>query len=174
MFSSYNGQFLTPGMGLETYSVEHDNSDLFYGQNPWVHIFYLSHAVISGAARDAGNTPDPAVLRPGLVMGQISASGKWKQFDSAAVDGSEVARGILLVLGLNTQSSGANADRFMAHIVVRGNLNPEAACLASSSAYGLARSGTGLTVRKHLMYSIHWSDDFINELTDPIATRPYG
>lgn len=175
MFAPYQAMNLVPGMGSEVYTAEHDNADLFYGQNPWAAgAMYLNYAVIDGAALDAGNTVSTTVLRPGLVMGQITASGKWKQFDSAAVDGSEVARGILNYLGLNTQSDGANADRFLATIIVRGVLNPEAVCLASSSSYGLARSSTGLTVRKHLMYSITFSDDFIQELTDPIATRPYG
>lgn len=170
----FNGMNLTPGMGVEAYTTEHDNSDMFYGQNPWTHIVYLTYAVIAGTARDAGNTPDPTVLRPGLVMGQISASGKWAQFDAGASDGTQVARGILNYLGLNVQNLGANADRFLATIVVGGYINPEAVCLEDSSAYGLARSGDGLTVRKHLMYSITFSDDFIQELTDPIATRPYG
>lgn len=171
MFSPYSGMNLTPGMGSEVYTAEHDNAGLFYGPNPWVHVMYLTHCVIDGAARDAGNTPDTSVLRPGLVMGKITATGKWAQFNSAAVDGTQYARGILNVLGLATQNDGGNADRFLASIVVKGVLNPEAVCLASSSAYGLARASTGLTVRKHLMYSIIFSDDFEQDLTVPLSGR---
>lgn len=171
MLAPYMGLALVPGMGAAAYSAEHDLSDVVYG--PLWNCMYLNYAVVSGAARDAGNTNNTTVLRPGLVMGVITASGKWAQFDASAVDGTEVARGILLQFGLNTQSDGADADRFLATILVRGVCNPSGVCLASG-AYGLARSSTGLTVRKHLMYSITFSDDFIQELTDPIATRPYG
>jgi hypothetical protein len=50
--------------------------------------------VLDAAARDAGNTPD-TTLRKGLVLGKVSASGKYKEYDPSAGDGTETARVIL-------------------------------------------------------------------------------
>jgi hypothetical protein len=50
--------------------------------------------VIAAAAVDAENTPT-TTLRKGLVLGKISESGKYKEYDAEAEDGSEVARVIL-------------------------------------------------------------------------------
>ena len=50
---------------------------------------------IVSTAVDSGNTPTTN-LRAGLVMGKITASGKLKQWDPTAVDGSEVVAGVLL------------------------------------------------------------------------------
>ena len=49
---------------------------------------------IDKAARDASNTPT-TTLRKGLVMGKITATGKYAQYDDAAQDGTQVARCIL-------------------------------------------------------------------------------
>ncbi len=50
---------------------------------------------VSSAARDAGNTGETTTLRPGLVLGLITASGLYKEYDPYASDGSETAKGIL-------------------------------------------------------------------------------
>jgi hypothetical protein len=49
------------------------------------------------AARDAlgGHTPT-TTLRSGLVMGLVTATKKWKEYDDADADGTQVARGVLL------------------------------------------------------------------------------
>jgi hypothetical protein len=51
-------------------------------------------AQISSAAVDPTNTPT-TTLRPGLVMGVITASGLWTNYSATATDGSQVAQGIL-------------------------------------------------------------------------------
>lgn len=62
--------------------------------------FRLSdHAILTGitiasTARDSGNTPT-TTLRRGLVMGKITSSGKYAQYNDAATDGTGVAAGIL-------------------------------------------------------------------------------
>jgi len=49
---------------------------------------------IDKAARDAGSTPT-TTLRKGLVMGKITETGKYAQYNDAANDGTQVARCIL-------------------------------------------------------------------------------
>lgn len=50
---------------------------------------------IVSTAVDATNTPTTD-LRAGLVLGKVTSSGLWKQYDPAATDGSQQARGVLL------------------------------------------------------------------------------
>lgn len=59
--------------------------------------FEQKGVAIDPAARDAagGHTPT-TTLRSGLVMGLVTATKKWKEYDNADADGTEVARGILL------------------------------------------------------------------------------
>lgn len=76
----------------------------------------FANAVISGAARDTGNTPTTE-LRPGLVLGQILSTGKYTAYSPSATDGSEVASAVLLE-GLRVQSfEGTDVDRFYAVLV---------------------------------------------------------
>ena len=46
-------------------------------------------------ARDPNSPNSTSVLRAGLVLGKVTASSKYKQYDNAAADGSEVAAGFL-------------------------------------------------------------------------------
>lgn len=50
--------------------------------------------VLDAAARDSGNSPT-TTLRKGLVLGKVTTSGKYKEYDSGASDGTETARVIL-------------------------------------------------------------------------------
>ena len=55
----------------------------------------IAGALISGAARDTGNTPTYE-LRPGLLLGQILATGLYTNYSPTATDGSEVASAVLM------------------------------------------------------------------------------
>ena len=50
---------------------------------------------LASSAVDAGNTPT-TTLRKGLVLGKITATGKYKEYDPSASDGSETAALILV------------------------------------------------------------------------------
>lgn len=69
-------------------------------------------AQVSGAARDAGNTPT-TVLRPGLLLGRIAASGLWKEYSATATDGSNYVEGVLMTGVRATDLDGNNANRFV-------------------------------------------------------------
>lgn len=66
--------------------------------------------VIAAATVDSGNTPT-TLLRPGLVLGKITASGKYTQFSATATDGSQVAVGILPIGLRMTDIDGVTGDR---------------------------------------------------------------
>lgn len=166
----YQGSQLIPGMGSPSYSVESDLSGLIYG--PPHLCLYVTYAVVSGAARDAGNTGNTTVLRPNLIMAQITATGKWIQYTPGASDGSEIPRGILTEFGLNTQMDGADTDRFLATIMVKGNINPEVLCLASTATPGIDKATPShIDVREAFALNFMFSDDFMNLTAWPLGSR---
>jgi len=79
---------------------------------------------VDNSARDSGNTPT-TTLRPGLVMGKITASGKYAQYDDIAADGTEDAVGILKDQVKVVDSDG-NASDAAAVIVIHGRVDESA------------------------------------------------
>jgi len=73
------------------------------------------NVVIASTARDNGST----TLRKGLVMGKITASGKFAQYDDNAADGTETAVGILLE-DVNLLDEGGTARDARGTLVVHG------------------------------------------------------
>lgn len=170
VLAPYTGMGIIPGMGSPVYSVEHDIQGMIYGSPH--HCVFVTHALISGASRDTGNTDDTTVLRPGLIMARLTATQKYVPFATGGSDGSEQPIGILTILGLNTQMDGANTDRFLATIMVGGNVNPEALCIASTAAYGLDKSTAAhVIVRKAFKYNFRFSDDFPNYTAEALSAR---
>ena len=78
--------------------------------------------VLSGAARDVGNTSQTSMLRPGLLMGKITASKLYKEYNALGTDGSEVLAGVLLYDQKMTLSTGSLDRDRMGWLMVGGNL----------------------------------------------------
>lgn len=101
---------IVPGMttSRETYEASFQWGSQFQG--------VFANALIDGSTTDSGNSPTYE-LRPGLLLGQITATGKYTDYDKTASDGSEVASAVLLE-GLRMQDfSGNSVDRFYAVLV---------------------------------------------------------
>ena len=101
---------IVPGLttSRESYEAEFRWGSQFQG--------VFANGLIDGAARDSGNSPTYE-LRPGLLLGQVISTGKYKQYSPTATDGSEVAAAVLIE-GLRVQDfSGTDTDRFYAVLV---------------------------------------------------------
>ena len=171
MLGSYDGYALIPGMGVDQFVAEHDLAGLFYGSPHTAEL--LQSAVIAGDARDAGNTGNTEVIRPGVIMARRSTDLKWVPYVNGGANETNIARGVMLTMGLNTQLNGADADRFLASIIVIGNLNPEACFIAANTAAGIgSTAGNGLEVRRALAYNIRFSDDPGCLIGIPFGNRP--
>jgi hypothetical protein len=110
------GGFGIPGMGSLELSTPREL--LWGGDNRSVQALWIN-ALLSGAARDDGNDPT-TVLRSGLVLGKITASGKLIEWVPTATDGSQNIAGVLDVSNLKaTDYNASNADRWL-RILVRG------------------------------------------------------
>ncbi len=98
---------IVPGMtaSRETYEAEFRWGSGFQG--------IFTNALIDGSSVDTGNTPT-FELRPGLLLGQVLATNKWKPYAPTASDGTEVAAGILIEALRMQDFSGNNVDRFYA------------------------------------------------------------
>lgn len=79
--------------------------------------------LIVSTAIDAGASPT-TVLRSGLVMGKVTASGKWAEYDITQTDGREVARGILEgTVNMLNSTTGAVEDKHGGpHEIIIGGL----------------------------------------------------
>jgi hypothetical protein len=110
------GGFGTPGMGSLELSTPREL--LWGGDNRSIMALWIN-AQVSGATRDAGNTPT-TVLRGGLVLGKITSSKKMVQWVPTATDGSQDIAGILDVSNLKaTDYNASDADRWL-RVLVRG------------------------------------------------------
>lgn len=101
---------IVPGLttSRETYENEFRWGSQFQG--------VFANGLIDGNTIDSGNTPT-FELRPGLVLGQVLSTGKYKQYSPTATDGSEVAAAVL-VEGLRMLDfSNVATDRFYAVLV---------------------------------------------------------
>lgn len=77
----------------------------------------ITGGYIDAGATDPNNTPT-FELRPGLVMGQKTATGTWTNYSPTATDGSEVATGVNIT-GIRMQDilTGAGVARFYGILV---------------------------------------------------------
>lgn len=101
---------IVPGLttSRETYEAEFRWGSQFQG--------VFANALIDGASVDTGNTPT-FELRPGLLLGQNITTGKYKAYNPAATDGTEVAAAVLIE-GLRMLDFSNNpVDRFYAVLV---------------------------------------------------------
>jgi len=87
------------------------------------------NVVIASTARDGTST----TLRKGLVMGKITASGKYAEYDDGASDGTETAVGILLE-DVNLLDENGTARDAAGVLVVHGIVD-------NSKLYGIDANG---------------------------------
>lgn len=146
------GGFGTPGMGSLELSTPREL--LWGGDNRSIQALWIN-SVISGVTRDAGNTPD-TVLRGGLVLGKITASGKMKQWIPTATDGSENIGGILDVSNLKaTDYNASDSDRWL-RVLVRGPVVASQLLLQGAALVGHA---TEYMARRQMVQSGFIFDD---------------
>jgi len=114
-------------------------------------------SIIDGSARDAGNTGYTDVLRPGLLLGRITASGKLKEWTPAATDGTENLYGIL---GFSQKMSrmGANADRWIGWVYAWGFLKADRIYIPGSTSPGISGNANEHRVRTQLGKRFTFSD----------------
>lgn len=101
---------IVPGLttSRETYEAEFRWGSEFQG--------VFSNGLIDGSTTDSGNSPTYE-LRPGLLLGQVITTGKYKNYSPTATDGTEVATAVLIEALRMQDFSGTATDRFYAVLV---------------------------------------------------------
>lgn len=116
-------------------------------QRPFVKQLVMSKTVtIVSTALDAGNTGQTHILREGLALGRVTASGKYKEYNAAGGDGSEDCDAILLhQVDLKNGDPGASATDHEAVVMVCGVAVSDTVLLYDAAAAAdLAKAGSGL------------------------------
>jgi len=97
-----------PGYTDERFSNERDVMAMLFAPET---VQRISVQIVS-TATDAGNSPT-TVLRPGLILGRITSSGKYTTWSASATDGSQVAECVLLEeVNMLDPATAAAADRY--------------------------------------------------------------
>lgn len=128
-FPGYTGMFQIPSMNAVLEGVENQPWFGRIEQQVWL------PDTISGAARDAGNTVS-TLLRPGLLLGKVTASGLLKEWNPACADGTQ---NIFGVLGgtVHAQQSGSDQQRYVGFVMVSGNLYSDRIIIPGNAAEGI-------------------------------------
>jgi len=95
---------------------------------------------------DAGNTGQTHILRAGLPVGEITATGKFAHYASGASDGTETGDYILLEqVDLKDGDPGATAADHVAHVLVIGSVVAGEVLLQDAALIAdLTKAGGGL------------------------------
>ena len=151
MSFEYTGAYAVPG--------QHAKIETFENQFWWDRFEnqIWTGLVIDGASRDAGNTSYTTVLRPGLLLGRVTATDKIKEWNPTASDGTEQ---IYAVLGssLNSQRLGANQDRFLGNMMVGGFLKADRLLNPGSTTLGIDGNASEFLIRAQLFPRFQTSD----------------
>lgn len=123
-----------PGVGSERATSE---SELLWGADHARNGALWLSKVISGAARDAGNTPT-TILRPGLLMGVVTSSGELEEWDADAADGTQDIAGILDVELRAQDFDATNQDRVFRALVARAPIKARKLLIEGSAFIGHA------------------------------------
>jgi hypothetical protein len=125
------GGFATPGQGAAVFTTEREIVAQGFDANQLV----FKSAIISGATRDAGNTPT-TVLRPGLLLGRLDSGSEYEEWDADAADGTQNI-GAVLWKELRAQDFDANnTDRAFTVLVGRGVLQASKLLIQGSALIG--------------------------------------
>lgn len=156
---NFDAHYSTPGMGAVAEIVEAPTGMKWGKPHPlqWL------PARISGAARDAGNTGYTTVLRPGLLLGTIAATGLMKQWDPTAIDGSHKISGVL-PFALPVTQSGTDTERFIS-VVAGGSIVERGLAIASSTSWGIDGHAEEYNIRSQMTPGFVFDDDPMHALT---------
>lgn len=133
------GSFGIPGHTEARYSQDRE---ILWG-SPQERQVLRTGAVIDSTAVDAGSSPT-TVLRRGLLLGKVTATGNLKQYDSAAVDGTEDVYGVLDVELNMLDNLGQAIDRD-APVIVNAPLKSEMLLIKGAAFIGHADQAAATT-----------------------------
>ena len=153
MTLEYNGQDLVPGMGAVLETVERQ---VWWNRHE---LQWWTGGIISAAAVDSGHTSNTTQLRPGLILGMITATKRLVQWDPTASDGTQAIHSIFAG-NLELQQYGTAAERFTGQqLIVGGGLKAADIIVPGQTTYGLSGQDYEFLVRNQLAGRFFFDDD---------------
>lgn len=142
-----------PGVGARQNTIE---GQVWFGdkeQQLFTNTLLLSTAV------DAGHSGNTTLLRPGLLMGKVTATGKVKEWNPTGTDGSEYIWGVMLY-DQQMSTGGTVQDRWFGFCIVKGNLKAAALIVPGNASAGILGDALEFIVRKQLQGRFLLDDDY--------------
>lgn len=159
-FPGFTGGMAIPGMNTVLEGVENQPWFGEISQQIWL------PDTISGAARDAGNTVT-TLLRSGLLLGKVTATGLLKEWSPTGTDGSQDIHGVLGAM-LLAQQSGSNQQRYVGFVQIGGNLYSDRIIIPGNAAEGIVGDANEFAVisqlRRRFLFDRH-----LTQLQTPLA-----
>lgn len=113
--------------------------------------------VIDGSSTDAGDTPTDLV-RAGMIMGQVAATGKWKPWSPTATDGTQFAKAVMLYDQKMTDQ-GTATDRWFGYLLVKGNIKASSLLIGGNASLSIVGDANEFLIRCALKNKFLFDDD---------------
>ncbi len=157
---SYQGSFLPPGQLPAIESIEQDLTSVIWNRLELQVIG--SHSLISGAARDTGNTGFTDVLRPGLLLTK-DANGKFVQWGSVTSFALDTIEGVMLMAQRMTRLN-VNQDRWLGYVLLGGLVKSKGLIVPGQTGSGIVGHAEETNIRTNMKYGFRFDDDPLSHL----------
>lgn len=157
---SYQGSFLPPGQLPSIESIEQDLTSVIWNRLELQVIG--SHSLISGAARDVGNTGFTDVLRPGLLLTK-DADGKFVEWGSVTDFATDTIEGVMLMAQRVTRL-GTDQDRFLGYVLLGGCVKADGLIVPGKTAATIVGDAQETNIRTQMKYGFRFDDDPLSHL----------
>lgn len=123
-------------------------------QGSWI----MSGGMLMSTTVDAGNTPTTE-LRPGLLLGRVTATQKLNVWNPTAVDGTEFIWGVLMI-GHAMSPFGTALDKWSGPVLIGGCLKAASIVIPGQAAAGISGKALEHLVRNQLFGRFVLDDNF--------------
>lgn len=157
---AHQAAFLPPGQLPSVESIEQDLTSVVWNRHELMLIG--TNRLISGAARDVGNTGFDEVLRPGLLLTK-DANDKFVEWGSVTSYAADKIQGILMVAQRVTRGQ-ANQDRFLGYIYLGGPVKEKGIIRPGNTSAGIVGDAQETNIRTQMKYAFRFDDDPLSHL----------
>lgn len=160
MLNSYQGSFLPPGQMPPIETIEEDFTSVVWNK---LNLMVVgSNALISGSARDAGNTGFTEVLRPGLLLTK-DAEGKFMPWGDVTDFATDLIQGVLLIAQRITRF-GEDQDRWCGYVLLGGQVKVHGIIVPGQTSAGILGHPQETAIRTQMKNGFRFDDDPLGHL----------
>ena len=143
-FFSFGGFQAAPGVNALKETME---NAFYWADHP---LLLKGGGTLVSTAADSGNSSTD-VLRPGLLLGKIYSTGKFKEWNPTGTDGSQYIAAILDNPGAKMNDSlAAGRDRWRGSLILKGQVKPERLLIPGQASVGISGNAYEYLIRAQL------------------------